>query len=218
MSWNGTLSGDDMLIVVDIQNDFLEGGSLAVPHGDEIVPIINRIAAMFSHVILTQDWHPRDHLSFASSHANAKPFQTITLPYGPQTLWPDHCVQDTQGAEFHAALHVRGAELILRKGYHRTVDSYSAFYENDRTTPTGLSGYLRQRGFSRLFLAGLAFDYCVRFSGEDAHKDGFDVVVIEDACRSIAIASATEARETNQRLGIRLIAAGDLRAPSRSLA
>lgn len=175
----------DVLLVVDVQNDFCSGGALAVPHGEEVVPLINALARRFTHVVLTQDWHPRGHLSFASSHAGAQPFQSIALPYGPQVLWPDHCVQGTAGAEFHARLDVPHAELIVRKGYTREIDSYSAFYENDHATPTGLAGYLRERGLRCVFLAGLAFDFCVRYSAEDARRLGFEAVVIEDACRGI---------------------------------
>ncbi len=187
MSAGATIDGDDVLIVVDVQNDFCPGGALAVPRGDEVVPIINRLAARFRHVVLTQDWHPAGHFSFASTHPDKKPFETITAPYGPQVLWPDHCVQGTPGAAFHPALQVLHAALVVRKGMDRAIDSYSAFYENDRTTPTGLVGYLRERGFSRIFLAGLAFDFCVRYSAEDARREGFEVFVVEDACRGIDI-------------------------------
>jgi nicotinamidase/pyrazinamidase len=211
MNRKGTVCTGDILIAVDIQNDFCHGGSLAVPHADEIMPAVNRIASLFSHVILTQDWHPKNHLSFASSHPGAHPYETIALPYGSQTLWPDHCVQGTVGADLHNDLKIAGAELILRKGYHREIDSYSAFYENDRTTPTGLTGYLKQRGFARVFLAGLAFDYCIRFSAEDARKDGFDVIIIEDACRSIAIDSDSAARWTLSKIGATLLTADELR-------
>lgn len=179
------ITEQDVLVVTDMQNDFCPGGALAVPGGDMLVPIINRLARRFAHVILTQDWHPRGHLSFASSHPGKKPFDTIDLPYGSQTLWPEHCVQQTPGAAFHAGLDVPHAQLILRKGYHRTVDSYSAFFENDRKTPTGLGGYLRERGFRRIFFCGLATDFCVRFSAEDAKALGFESVVISDACRGI---------------------------------
>ena len=177
----------DVLIAVDVQNDFCPGGRLAVPHGDEVVPAINRLCETFRHVVLTQDWHPPGHLSFASSHPGRQPFETITAPYGPQRLWPDHCVQGTPGAELRKDLQIAHAELVLRKGYHRDIDSYSAFYENDRKTHTGLSGYLRERGFERVFMAGLAFDFCVRYSAEDARREGFEVVVIEDACRGIDV-------------------------------
>ena len=194
----------DVLLVVDIQNDFCPGGGLSVPRGDEVVPIVNRLALDFAHVVLTQDWHPHGHLSFASAHPGAKPFETIEVSYGTQVLWPDHCVQGTRGAAFRDDLKIPHAELVLRKGYHREIDSYSAFYENDRKTMTGLGGYLRERGFERVFLAGLAFDFCVRYSAEDAHKEGFTAIVIEDACRAIDIAgSAAATRALFETLGIR---------------
>lgn len=181
------VSDSDVLLIVDVQNDFCPSGALSVPRGDEIVPLINRIAAGFEHVVLTQDWHPRGHLSFASMHSGRKAYDTVEVAYGPQVLWPDHCVQGTSGAAFRNDLQIPHAELILRKGYHRHIDSYSAFFENDRVTRTGLSGYLRERGFRRVFMAGLAFDFCVRFSAEDAKREGFDAVVIEDACRGIDV-------------------------------
>jgi len=187
MSERFTIGDSDVLLVVDIQNDFCPGGGLAVPRGDEVVPVINRLAVQFTHVVLTQDWHPRGHLSFASSHPGTQPYQTIAVAYGSQVLWPDHCVQGTRGAAFRDDLNIRHAELVLRKGYHREIDSYSAFYENDRKTPTGLAGYLRERGLTRVFLTGLAFDFCVRYSAEDAHREGFKVIVIEDACRGIDV-------------------------------
>ena len=151
----------DVLIVIDVQNDFCPGGALAVADGDAVIEVIHRIAPRFDHVVLTQDWHPANHTSFASSHAGKKPYEQIELSYGPQTLWPNHCVQSTKGAEFHPALRLPGAELILRKGFDAQIDSYSAFFENDRRTPTGLAGYLEERGLTRVFLAGLAYDYCV---------------------------------------------------------
>ncbi|HKT20364.1 MAG TPA: bifunctional nicotinamidase/pyrazinamidase [Stellaceae bacterium] len=175
----------DVLLAVDLQNDFCPDGKLAVPRGDEIVPVVNRLALRFPHVVLTQDWHPKNHLSFASQHPGAKPYDTFAAPYGPQVLWPDHCVQGTPGAAFHPGLAVPQAELVIRKGYHREIDSYSAFRENDRVTRTGLAGYLRERGFERIFIAGLALDFCVRYSAEDAVEEGFSVIVIEDACRAI---------------------------------
>ena len=175
----------DVLLVVDIQNDFCPGGRLAVPRGDEVILLINGLATRFKHVVLTQDWHPSGHLSFASMHPGRKPYETIKAAYGSQILWPDHCVQGTQGAEFREDLLINHAELVLRKGYNREVDSYSAFYENDRKTHTGLAGYLRERDLRRVFLAGLAFDFCVRYSAEDARREGFDVVVVDDACRGI---------------------------------
>ncbi len=184
-SGGAKFSDDDVLIVVDVQNDFCSGGALVVPQGDEVIPIVNSLAARFRNVVLTQDWHPRGHSSFASSHPAKNPFDTIVASYGPQVLWPDHCVQGTAGAEFHAALRAPHAALVLRKGLDRGIDSYSAFYENDRKTPTGLVGYLRERGLTRLFFAGLAFDFCVRYSAEDARREGFDAFVIEDACRGI---------------------------------
>jgi nicotinamidase/pyrazinamidase len=196
----------DVLIVIDVQNDFCPGGALAVPRGDEVVPIVNRLAARFRNVVLTQDWHPPGHFSFASRHPDKKPFETIGADYGPQVLWPDHCVQDTPGAAFHPALHIPHAALALRKGMNPAIDSYSAFYENDRKTPTGLGGYLRERGLTRVFLAGLAFDFCVRYSAEDARRDGFDAFVIEDACRGIDIdGSVAATRATFAERGIACI-------------
>jgi nicotinamidase/pyrazinamidase len=175
----------DVLLVVDVQNDFIPGGALAVAHGDEVVPLVNRLARAFPHVILTQDWHTPGHVSFASSHAGKKPFETIELPYGTQVLWPDHCVQGTPGADFHRSLDVARAETIIRKGYRRHVDSYSAFCEADGKTPTGLAGYLRDRGLEHVFLVGLATDFCVAWSALDARKRGFRATLIEDACRAI---------------------------------
>lgn len=196
-------TASEILLVVDIQNDFCPDGALAIPRGDEVVPAINRIAGRFAHVILTQDWHPRGHSSFASAHPGRKPYDLIDVAYGKQILWPDHCVQGTRGAEFRKDLDIPKAELILRKGYHPGIDSYSAFYENDRKTPTGLGGYLRERGFSRIAIAGLAFDFCVRFSAEDAVREGFSVTVIEDACRAIDVrGSAAETQESFRKLGI----------------
>ena len=177
----------DVLLVVDIQNDFCPGGLLPVPCGDEIVPIANQLSNRFAHVVLTQDWHPAGHLSFASSHPGRHPFETIALDYGPQILWPDHCVQGTAGADFHKDLVIPHAEVVIRKGFRPAIDSYSAFRENDRKTRTGLAGYLRERGFSRVFIAGLAFDFCVRYSAEDARREGFAAFVIEDACRAIDV-------------------------------
>ncbi len=201
----------DVLLVVDIQNDFCPGGALAVPRGDEVVPVIDRVAGKFAHVVLTQDWHPRGHLSFASSHAGKRPYDTIEVPYGVQELWPDHCVQGTPGAQFRDDLEIAHAELVLRKGYHRDIDSYSAFCENDRTTRTGLAGYLRERGLARVFIAGLAFDFCVRYSAEDAKRDGFEVIVIEDACRGIDVNGSIAATHVLLAgLGIRRITAGTL--------
>ena len=173
------------LIVVDVQNDFCPGGALAVPKGDEVVPVINRLAARFDNVVLTQDWHPRGHASFASSHPGKKPFEAVELPYGEQVLWPDHCVQGTRGAAFHEGLEPGKAQLVIRKGFHRDIDSYSAFLEADRKTTTGLAGYLKERGLKSLFVCGLAADFCVAWTALDARKAGFQVSVIEDACRAI---------------------------------
>ena len=175
----------DLLLVVDVQNCFMPGGSLAVNDGDKIVPIINRIAPAFEHVILTQDWHTPGHISFASSHAGKKPFETVSLPYGTQVLWPDHCVQGTPSAELHKDLRIPHGELVIRKGYRQHMDSYSAFYEADGKTPTGLVGYLKERGLTTVFLAGLATDFCVFWSAMDARKAGFNALVIEDATRGI---------------------------------
>ena len=175
----------DVLAVVDVQNDFCPGGALAVPGGDAIVPAVNRLAAQFAHVVLTQDWHPPSHLSFAGSHPGKQPFETIEAAYGPQILWPEHCVQGTLGAAFHRDLAVPHAELVLRKGFRRGIDSYSVLRENDRATPTGLGSYLRERGFERLTLCGLATDFCVLFSALDARAAGFEVVVMANACRGI---------------------------------
>jgi nicotinamidase/pyrazinamidase len=204
-------SDSDLLLLVDVQNDFCPGGSLAVPRGNEIVPIVNRLAARFGTVALTQDWHPRGHLSFASSHPGMKPYDLVTLAYGRQILWPDHCVQASAGAEFHEDLHVPGATLVLRKGFRREIDSYSAFYENDRTTPTGLAGYLRERGFTRIFLAGLAFDFCVGFSAVDAARHGFAAIVIEDACRGIDVEGSVAAtRKSLAEHGVACVGEADL--------
>jgi nicotinamidase/pyrazinamidase len=208
MSDGATIDGNEVLIVIDIQNDFCPGGALAVPQGDQIVPIVNRLAARFRHVVLTQDWHPRGHFSFASSHSGKKPFETIAASYGPQVLWPDHCVQGTPGAAFHPALDIPHAALVLRKGMEPTIDSYSACYENDRKTPTGLVGYLRERGLTRVFVAGLAFDFCVRYSAEDARREGFAVFVIEDACRGINVdGSMAATRASLAALGVSCISA-----------
>jgi nicotinamidase/pyrazinamidase len=178
-------STTDALIVVDVQNDFCPGGSLAVADGHAVVPVVNRIARHFPVVVLTQDWHPAGHTSFASSHPGKAPFETTDLAYGTQVLWPDHCVQGTNGAALHAGLDVPHAQLIIRKGHHRDVDSYSAFREADRTTPTGLAGYLGERGIRRVVVCGLATDYCVAWTAMDAREAGFAAVVVEDACRAI---------------------------------
>ncbi|MGB3502752.1 MAG: bifunctional nicotinamidase/pyrazinamidase [Mesorhizobium sp.] len=176
---------DRALVVIDVQNDFCPGGALAVTGGDEIVPIVNRMIAEFPHVVLTQDWHPAGHSSFASSHDGRSAFETLDMPYGPQTLWPDHCVQGTKGALFHPDLVWTRGEIVIRKGFRKTIDSYSAFYENDRATPTGLGGYLKERGIGAVTLVGLATDFCVAYSAIDARKLGLDVAVRMEACRAI---------------------------------
>src|SRR5499427_9123260 len=202
---------DDLLLVIDVQNDFCPGGALAVGEGDAVVPVINQLAERFGHVALTQDWHPPGHSSFATSHPGSAPFESIAMPYGPQTLWPDHCVQGTNGAAFHTQLVTDRAQFIVRKGFRRAIDSYSAFYENDRRTPTGLSGYLRERGLRRVFLAGLAFDFCVRYSAEDAHREGFEAIVIEDACRGIDVdGSVAATRRRLAELNVRCVGAAEL--------
>jgi nicotinamidase/pyrazinamidase len=190
------LTAHDALLVIDVQNDFCTGGALAVPGGEEVVAPILRLAQGFAHVILTQDWHPRDHASFAASHAGKQPYDSIELAYGAQTLWPTHCVQGSHGAEFHPALDLPRAELILRKGFRPQIDSYSAFFENDRATPTGLAGYLRERNLERVFLTGLAYDFCVGYSALDARRLGFEAIVIRDACRAIDLQGSVAAIES----------------------
>jgi len=178
-------SEHDVLIVVDVQNDFCPGGALAVPGGGEVAAIANRLGSRFANVVLTQDWHPEGHLSFASTHEGKSPYETIDMPYGPQVLWPDHCVQGTDGAAFHADLHIPHAAKVIQKGFRPEIDSYSAFFDNDRRTPTGLSEFLRERGWSRVFLCGLATDFCVHYSALDSRAEGFETAVIIDACRAI---------------------------------
>ena len=193
------------LIVVDVQNDFCPGGALAVPNGDEIVALINRLIDAFDHVVLTQDWHPKGHSSFASSHRGQAVFSSFRMAYGEQTLWPDHCVQGTPGAEFHPGLVWTKAELIIRKGFRAAIDSYSAFYENDRTTPTGLGGYLKERGLQKLVLVGLATDFCVAYSALDAARLGFEVAIVLDACRAIDLdGSLKRAQEEMRAAGVTL--------------
>jgi nicotinamidase/pyrazinamidase len=182
----------DVLIVVDVQNDFCSGGTLAVTNAEEIIPVINRVASIFPHVILTQDWHPPGHISFASSHADKSANDLIEAEYGEQILWPDHCVQGTHGAEFHPALDIPHADLILRKGFRRSLDSYSAFFENDRRTVTGLGGYLRERSLNRVFICGLAYDFCVRYSAVDGKELGFESLVIQDASKAIDLNGSYE--------------------------
>jgi nicotinamidase/pyrazinamidase len=202
-----TASESDALIVIDVQNDFCPGGALAVPEGDAILPVVGALMRRFPHVILTQDWHPSGHASFASSHQGKRPFETIQLPYGPQTLWPDHCLQGSQGAEFHKELNAIRAELVIRKGFRPGIDSYSAFFENDRKTPTGLAGYLRERGLRELYFVGLATDYCVAFSAIDARRAGFGATVIENGCRAIDLAgSLAAARDNMRKSGVKLVA------------
>jgi nicotinamidase/pyrazinamidase len=196
----------DVLLVIDVQNDFCDGGALAVPGGQLVVPVIHRMAAIFQHVIMTQDWHPQDHHSFASNHPGRAPFETIETGHGPQVLWPDHCVQGSMGADFHPHLHPDHAELILRKGSRKNVDSYSAFRENDRISRTGLTGYLRERGLGRIFLAGLAYDFCVRHSAIDSMQAGFETYVVEDACRAISIGDSVAAtNHVFSEAGVRLV-------------
>lgn len=203
----------DILIVIDVQNDFCPGGALAVAGGDETVPVINALARRFRHVVATQDWHPAGHSSFASSHPGKAAFTQIQMPYGPQTLWPDHCIVGSDGARLRRDLDIPHTELIVRKGYRREIDSYSAFFENDHRTPTGLGGYLRERGFQRVFCAGLAFDYCVRYSAEDARAQGFDVVVVEDACRAIDLDGSAElTRSAFRSGGVPLVRSGEVGA------
>ena len=179
-----------MLLIIDVQNDFCPGGALAVADGDAVVSVINRLAECFDHVVLTQDWHPSGHSSFFTSHPGTKPFESVAMPYGQQTLWPDHCLQGTAGAAFHPELVIDRAELIIRKGFRPGIDSYSAFFENDRRTPTGLAGYLGDRGLRRIFLAGLATDFCVHYSAVDARRLGFETVLVEAGCRAIDLAGS----------------------------
>ncbi|HLT76648.1 MAG TPA: bifunctional nicotinamidase/pyrazinamidase [Ferrovibrio sp.] len=200
-----------VLIVVDVQNCFVPGGSLAVKDGDQIVPLINRIAKTFRNVVLTQDWHTPDHVSFASQHGGRKPFEVISLPYGEQILWPDHCVQGTEGAQLVKGLDIPHAQLIIRKGFHKDVDSYSAFTEADGKTSTGLGGYLKQRGIQRVFVAGLATDFCVAWTAMDARKQEFETFVIEDACRGIDTqGSLAKSWEAMKAAGVQRIQSGDL--------
>lgn len=196
----------EALIVIDVQNDFCPGGALAVAGGDEIVPEINAMLADYSVRVLTQDWHPADHASFAANHPGAAPFSMVEMPYGPQVLWPVHCVQGTIGAAFHAGLNADAADLVIRKGFRPGIDSYSAFFENDRTTPTGLEGYLRTRGATRLMLVGLATDFCVAYSALDAARLGFDVTVKLSACRGIDLDGSLAAALTQmQAKGVKLV-------------
>lgn len=205
------MNGDtaEVLVIVDVQNDFCPGGALAVGDGDAVVPVINRLAGRFPHRVLTQDWHPAGHQSFASHHAGKAPFETVEVAYGTQVLWPDHCIQGTPGAAFHADLATDGSELILRKGFRPEIDSYSAFFENDHATATGLAGYLRERGFSKVWLAGLATDFCVKWSALDAVAQGFETAVITDACRGIDLdGSMAAAMAEMTAAGVTLVESG----------
>jgi nicotinamidase/pyrazinamidase len=201
----------DALIVVDVQNCFTPGGSLAVKEGDVIVPLINSIAKRFENVVMTQDWHTPGHISFASAHAGKKPFETIPLPYGTQVLWPDHCVQGTEGAALHKDLAIPQAQLVIRKGYHKDMDSYSAFLEADGKTPTGLQGYLKGRGITSVYVCGLATDFCVAWTALDARKLGFKAAVLEDACRGIDVqGSLAAAWDSMTKAGVKRLKSSDL--------
>ena len=203
-------NSNDVLIVIDVQNDFCPGGALAVLDGDKVIPVINEIASSFEHVILTQDWHPPGHHSFACVHQK-EPFDSVHASYGPQTLWPDHCVQGTAGAELHAGLRLTKAELILRKGFRPHIDSYSAFFENDRNTATGLAGYLRERGLKRVFLSGLAYDLCVGFSALGARRLGLPAVIVKDACRAINLNGSVAQMEAEfAKAGVILVESNDI--------
>ncbi len=206
----------DILGIVDVQPTFMPGGELAVPEGHDVLPVINRLSARFDHAFATQDWHPPGHTSFASAHPGHRPYDTVTMPYGEQILWPDHALQGTANAALHRDLDAAKIEVIIRKGFHRRIDSYSTFFENDRRTPTGLDGWLRQRGFRRIFLCGLALDFCVAWSAEDAVRLGYQVVVIEDACRGIGVptapgrTTADDARARFANLGIAVVTSAEL--------
>lgn len=205
------ISSRTALLVIDVQNDFTPGGQLAVPEGDLIVPLINRLARQFTQVVVAQDWHQTGHASFASSHPGHQPYDVIQLPYGEQTLWPDHCVQSTAGAEFHRELDLPHAQLIIRKGCNPDIDSYSAFLEADRQTTTGLAGYLKERGINTVYMVGLALDFCVMYSALDARAAGFNAYVVLDACRAIDLnGSLTAAIERMQSAGVGLIQSTEL--------
>jgi nicotinamidase/pyrazinamidase len=207
------ITPQDALLVIDVQNDFCPGGALAVTDGDAVIDPIRRAAQHFQHIVLTQDWHTPDHNSFASAHPGKTPFEHIELADGSQTLWPDHCVQGTRGADFHPALQLTRAELILRKGFRLTIDSYSAFFENDRSTATGLAGYLGERGLNRVFLAGLAYDYCVGYSALDARRLGLPAIILRDACRAIDLNGSVAAIEREfTAAGVELMNTADLSA------
>ncbi|MFD2205065.1 bifunctional nicotinamidase/pyrazinamidase [Kiloniella antarctica] len=211
MSHSLELTSTDILLVVDVQNDFCDGGTLAVPNGDQVVPVINGLIDCFHHSIATQDWHPADHQSFASSHENQEPFSTTELSYGSQILWPDHCIQGETGSGFHKDLDQDSLELIIRKGFRKEIDSYSAFFENDKSTKTGLAGYLQNRGIKRIFLCGLATDFCVYYSAIDAIKQGFETFVIADACRAIDMDDSLARAMTHMReVGVEIISSDEL--------
>jgi nicotinamidase/pyrazinamidase len=206
------IGAQDVLIVVDVQNDFCPGGALAVAEGDAVIPAIHRVAPLFQHIVLTQDWHPAGHTSFAETHPDKEPFEQVELAYGPQTLWPAHCVQGSKGAEFHPSLGLPQAELILRKGFDPAIDSYSAFFENDRATPTGLAGYLRDRKLTRAFFAGLAYDFCVGYSALDARRLGMPAIVLRDACRAIDLGGSVARMEAEfAEAGVQAIGSDELR-------
>jgi nicotinamidase/pyrazinamidase len=208
-----SIGARDLLLVVDVQNDFCPGGALAVPEGDAVIAPILRVAPLFQHVVLTQDWHPADHSSFAAMHAGRKPYEVLELEYGPQVLWPVHCVMGSSGAEFHAKLTLQ-ASYVQRKGSDARVDSYSAFFENDRRTPTGLEPVLCARGIERIFLAGLAYDFCVGYSALDARRRGFEAIVLQDGCRAIDLNGSRERMEENfAQAGVCVAQTGDLTAP-----
>lgn len=198
----------EALLIADVQNDFCPGGALAVPDGDAIVPVVNTLSEAFDHVLMTQDWHPPGHQSFASSHSGHDPYDVIEVEYGEQILWPDHCVQGTEGADFHPDLNLTPVELLIRKGFRPHIDSYSAFYENDRETPTGLTGYCRERGIDTLYVCGLATDFCVKWTALDGRKEGFEVYVIEDAARGIdQDGSLAQAWDEMNEAGVQVISA-----------
>jgi nicotinamidase/pyrazinamidase len=201
----------DCLIIIDVQNDFCAGGTLEVPDGDAVVDVINNLSDKFEHRLMTQDWHPAGHSSFASSHPGKSPFEVISMDYGDQILWPDHCVQGSTGADFHKNLVINGAEMIIRKGFRTAIDSYSAFFENDQSTPTGLTGYLRTRGFRKLFIAGLATDFCAAYSALDARAEGFEVNLVEDACCAINLdGSLAAAMDKMEAAGVVRVVSSDL--------
>jgi len=205
------ITAQDVLVVVDVQNDFCPGGALAVADGGAVIDVIHRIAPAFNHIVLTQDWHPAGHASFASAHPGKRPFDQIELSYGMQTLWPDHCVQGNRGSQFHPALNLPQAEIILRKGFSPQIDSYSAFFENDRVTSTGLGDYLRDQNIARVFLVGLAYDYCVGFSALDARRLRFEAVILRDACRAINLDGSVARIEAEfEKAGVLLIESAEL--------